>query len=525
MLGPIGQLLNRQTPQPAAKRGAAGPKPGDKPTTAPDTLVTSHVTTGEAPPVAREFRGAWIATVQNIDWPSRPGLAADQQKAELVAMLDKAKSLGLNAVVLQVRPNADSFYASPYEPYGPELTGKMGGDPGYDPLAFAVDEAHKRGLELHAWFNPFRAGKVGDAVSPDHVTRAHPEWVKQYGPNLWLDPANPQVQGYVQQVLLDVVKRYDIDAVHMDDYFYPYRVTQNGKPLDFPDKAEYDAYKASGGTLSQADWRRENINEFVYGLDNLIHTAKPSLKFGISPFGIWQPGNPPGIKGMNAYEELYADSRQWLQKGWVDYLAPQLYWPLEKPAQSFSALINWWAQQNPLKRNVYAGMATSNIGNNATWTAGEITRQIDATRETPGANGDIHFSMTPLMTDAGGIDEALARSYAAPALPPASPWLDGQAPDAPTASFATNPTTGARAVTWQPANEQDVFQWVVYARKNGSWTNAIYPASKRALLLGTDAPDALEIAAVDRSGNESQRARLDLPATSAAAPRGSAARG
>jgi uncharacterized lipoprotein YddW (UPF0748 family) len=371
-----------------------------------------------------------------------------------------------------------------------------------------VAEAHQRGLQLHAWFNPFRAAQPGDVVTPEHVSKKHPEWVKQYGGQLWLDPGNPQVQGYAQQVVMDVVRRYDVDAIHMDDYFYPYKVQANGHDVDFPDASSYKAYKDGGGTLSLEDWRRDNINRFVSGTSTLIHMEKPSVSYGIAPFGIWKPGNPPGISGMNQYEQLYADAKLWLEKGWVDYFAPQLYWPIDKPAQSFPKLLEWWTQQNPKGRHVYAGMYTSAV-QDGKWPASEITRQIDAVRQQPGAEGEIQFSMKPIMDGAKGVDKAIAGRYASPALVPASPWLDATPPAAPEASLTTNPATGAKTLTWKPADEADVFRWAVYTRRNGAWQTQIYPAGKRALLLGADAPDAIEIAAVDRTGNESARVRLE----------------
>ncbi|MDB5102119.1 MAG: hypothetical protein JWM80_6540 [Cyanobacteria bacterium RYN_339] len=494
MLRPLGSVWGQPTPSPTRPK--------------PTTPRAPRADAAPSPAAPREFRAAWVATVQNIDWPSQPGMTADQQKAELVAIMDKAAATGLNALVLQVRPNCDALYASPYEPWSKVLTGQMGKDPGYDPLAFAVDEAHKRGLQLHAWFNPFRAGQPGDVPSAEHVSRKHPEWVKHYGGQLWLDPGNPQVQGYAQQVLMDVVRRYDIDAVHMDDYFYPYKISENGHEVDFPDATSYKAYKDGGGTLELADWRRDNVNRFVLGLSTLIHMEKPKVSFGISPFGIWKPGNPPGTTGLNQFEQLYADARLWLQKGWVDYFAPQLYWPIDKPAQSFPKLLEWWTQQNPLNRHVYAGMYTSAVMEGK-WPVNEITRQIEATRKQPGAEGEIHFSMKPILTGAKGVDKALEASYAAPALVPASPWLDAEPPAAPEATLTTNPTTNRKTLTWKPQDEADVFRWAVYTQaQDGSWQTQIFPASKRTLLLGADAK-AIEIAAVDRTGNESTRVRVE----------------
>jgi uncharacterized lipoprotein YddW (UPF0748 family) len=242
-------------------------------------------------------------------------------------------------------------------------------------------------------------------------------------------------------------------------------------------------------------------------MSTLIHMEKPNVSYGIAPFGIWKPGNPPGTTGMNQYEELYADAKLWLEKGWVDYFAPQLYWPIDKPAQSFPKLLEWWTQQNPMNRHVYAGMYTSAV-QDGKWAATEIARQIDAVRKQPGAEGEIQFSMKPVATGAKGVDKLIAERYATPALVPASPWLDANPPAKPEASLTTNPSTGAKTLTWKPADEADVFRWAVYTRKDGQWSTQIYPASKRTLLLGAAAPDAIEIAAVDRTGNESERVKL-----------------
>ncbi len=312
------------------------------------------------PSPTREFRGVWIASVANIDWPSRPKLTASQQQAELIAMLDRAVTLNLNAVILQVRPAADALYASPYEPWSEFLTGEMGKPPtpAYDPLTFAVEEAHKRGLELHAWFNPYRAHhpQSKSPISAKHVSKLHPQWVKKYGKYLWLDPGEAEVQDYTLSVIMDVVKRYDIDAVHLDDYFYPYPERDGEKRvIDFPDTPSWQKYLQSGGTLNRDDWRRENINTLVQQLYQAIKQEKPWVKFGISPFGIWRPGYPTQTKSIDggsvfdAYKQIYADSRQWLVKGWLDYLAPQLYWKIEKTQQSYPVLLNWWIKQNSTK--------------------------------------------------------------------------------------------------------------------------------------------------------------------------------
>jgi uncharacterized lipoprotein YddW (UPF0748 family) len=263
------------------------------------------------PPVHREFRGVWIASVQNIDWPSQPGLSTQEQKDELVGMLDRAVALRLNAIILQVRPAADAMYASPYEPWSEYLTGRMGRAPSpwYDPLEFAVTEAHKRGLELHAWFNPYRARhpSARSAPSADHISRTHPELVKKYGSMLWMDPGEPEVREQTIRVVLDVVQRYDIDGVHIDDYFYPYKEKdRRGRIIEFPDGTSWRKYVRSGGRLQRDDWRRANVDSLIHQVYVRIKGAKPWVKFGISPFGVWRPGNPPGIGGFDSYAELSA---------------------------------------------------------------------------------------------------------------------------------------------------------------------------------------------------------------------------
>ena len=296
-----------------------------------------------APPVAREFRAAWIATVANIDWPSKPGLSVTQQKAELISLLDHAAQLHLNAVFFQVRPVADALYASSNEPWSEYLTGVQGRSPGYDPLALAVTEAHKRGLEIHAWFNPFRAAHP-DSKSPpalNHVTRTHPEIIRHYGKQTWLDPGEPESQTRALNAVLDVVKRYDVDGIVFDDYFYPYpEKGWSGAPMDFPDDASWKKFGAQSG-LARDDWRRANVNQFIQKVSQAIKAAKPQVQFGVSPFGIWRPGVPAGIspKALDAYGKLYADGRAWLANGWVDYLAPQLYWPIAQREESFPALL------------------------------------------------------------------------------------------------------------------------------------------------------------------------------------------
>ncbi|RYD38079.1 MAG: hypothetical protein EOP87_02275, partial [Verrucomicrobiaceae bacterium] len=329
------------------------------------------------PPFPREFRAAWIATVHNIDWPSTKGLSAGAQQAEMRGMLDRLAGMKINAVVFQVRPQCDALYSSSIEPWSSFLTGRMGANPGYDPLAFTIREAHARGMEVHAWFNPFRAlTSSSQAVSNNHVTRTAPHITKKFGSMVWCDPALPETRTRALNVILDVVRRYDIDGVHLDDYFYPYPAGG----LRFADGK------------SPAE-RRGYVDAFVNNLYAAVKRQKPWVRVGISPFGIWRPGVPEGIEaGIDSYEQLAGDSRKWLKNGWVDYLAPQLYWREQPRKQSFSHLLSWWRQQG--SRPVWPGIATSRINSSEDpgRPASEITSQIDTSRRIGrNWNGHIHW--------------------------------------------------------------------------------------------------------------------------------------
>ena len=486
-------------------------------------------TGAEPPPIAREFRGVWIASVKNIDWPSKPGLPVAKQKAELLALLDRCVKLKINAVVLQVRPACDALYDSPYEPWSEYLTGKMGQAPApfYDPLAFAVAEAHARGLELHAWFNPYRARLLEEnqaPADPKHISVTKPQLAKRYGKFLWLDPGEPEVQDHSLKVMVDVARRYDIDAVHMDDYFYPYRepaVGADGKPVDgrfqpFPDDVSYGRYTTGGGTLSRDDWRRDNVNRFVKRLYTALKLEKPNVKLGISPFGIWKPGHPAQIKGMNQYEAIFADAKLWLERGWVDYFAPQLYWSIENPDQSYPVLLKWWVDQNKEGRHVWPGLFTSRVrdtGDRA-FEPRQLAYQILWTRLQPGATGHIHFSMRALEEDARGIAGTLAKEvYQAQALVPASPWMAGKAPGRPHLTLSKNLLKGTLEVTCQAAPGDAPWLWAVYTKRGGRWRAEVRPASQADLSLpygGKDGVEALDVAVVDRQGQEGPRARVAI---------------
>ncbi len=452
----------------------------------------------------QEFRGVWVATVKNLDWPSRPGLTKEEQQGELVRLLDRAKELNFNAIVFQVRPAADAVYHSALEPWSEYLTGRMGGDPGWDPLAFAIREAHARGLELHAWFNPYRARHTDPAfpAAAQHVSVAAPHLVRRYGDYQWMDPGEDEVRARTTAVVLDVVRRYDVDGVHFDDYFYPYpERAADGATLPFPDDAAWERYVATGGTLARDDWRRDNVDRLIRELGPAIHKIKPWVRFGVSPFGIWRPGYPPGTEGFDAFTGIYADSKKWLEEGWVDYLAPQLYWPAADPLRSFPKLLAWWLKQNAKGRHVWPGITPNRVasGRPNAFYPEEILNQVAAAREL-GAAGTIHFSIKPYLEDRAALGTRLADSlYAEPALPPASPWLDA-VPPAPPSVFWNDIS---RSLGVSPGEPEVPRFWIVRALVGGRWVTDVVSGELREVPLGT-IPAAVAVMAVDRAGNVSQ---------------------
>jgi len=471
----------------------------------------AYVAANIIPPAPmREFRGAWVATVGNIDWPSKAGLSSEQQKAELLSILDRAVHLKLNAILLQVRPACDALYVSTLEPWSEYLTGRMGQapTPSYDPLSFAVEEAHRRGLELHAWFNPFRARHLNARSAPaaNHISKTRPQWVRQYGKALWLDPGESAARDYSIRVVLDVVRRYDIDGVHLDDYFYPYQEEDAaGNPLAFPDWPSWKHYQETGGKLSRNDWRRANIDGFVERLYQSIKAEKPFVKFGVSPFGIWRPGFPEQIRGYDAYEKIYADSRKWLVNGWGDYFAPQLYWNIDPPEQSYPVLLKWWADQNVRKRHLWPGNALSRSGR----TAEEILNQVRLTRKQPGATGNVFWSFKSFLGNRGNIVEALSREvYSQPALVPASSWLDNTPPGIPRLTVA-NEASGRVKISWHASTAEPVWLWMLQTKAGNEWRLEILPGRQNAQSLARNVlPEVIVLRAIDRCGNASMPAPL-----------------
>jgi uncharacterized lipoprotein YddW (UPF0748 family) len=463
----------------------------------------------DTPPAPqREFRGLWVATVNNVDWPSKPGLSTHDQQAELLAILDRSVALHLNAIILQVRPDCDAFYDSKIEPWSEYITGVMGRAPSpyYDPLEFAVAAAHKRGLELHAWFNPFRVRSLDmkTPVSPDFVSRRRPEIVRHYGQYLWLDPAERDARAYALSVVMDVVHRYDIDGVHFDDYFYPYHEKAGTRELDFPDETTWAKYQASGGKLSRNDWRRDNINQFIQTVYLSIKADKPWVKFGVSPFGIWRPKFPPQIRGFDSFDELYSDSRHWLRNGWVDYLSPQLYWPVASQEQNFGALLKWWAEENIRRRHLWPGMKVSDWRSVTDGNGRETVREVETTRHQAGATGDILWHAKPLMQNLAGVADFLGREvYTKTALIPASPWMNSTNPPAPT--LIVKSTERVVRMKWKPGANSTPWLWVLNKKIGGHWIIEIFPADIREHSFLTpdlaSHPSLLALAAVDRCGN------------------------
>lgn len=453
----------------------------------------------------REFRGAWVATVDNIDWPSKKGLPVAEQQRELTLILDRARAVGLNALIFQVRPACDAMYPSTLEPWAEWLTGSQGQapDPLWDPLQFAVDGAHARGLELHAWFNPYRARhtKATSPPSADHVAQ-RTDLCVEYAGYLWLDPGRQEARTHTLRVIADVVARYDVDGVHLDDYFYPYPV--KGHP--FPDDASFAAAQRRGFVGNRAAWRRHNVDELVAAIGREVHAVKPWVKFGISPFGIARPGVPKGIEaGIDQYESLAADVQGWLAKGWCDYMAPQLYWPIAQTKQSYTTLLAWWPTVNPEHRHLWIGNYTSKVGSKG-WPKDELLAQVLCTQGERGATGNIHFSMKALVQDRGGVATALRRGpYAELALVPASPWLDAKPPASPTIEVETVETGGV-VVRAQVADDDARFL-AVYGGDDGGLRLLDVAAAPRAEFRLGVRPRRIAVTTVDRAGNESPPAR------------------
>jgi uncharacterized lipoprotein YddW (UPF0748 family) len=475
------------------------------------TLGTAQPLTGavpQAPDIPREFRAAWVATVANIDWPSKRTLTTPEAQAEVRATVQRAAALGLNALVLQVRTSADALYPSALEPWSEYLTGTQGlaPAPAWDPLALWIHEAHAAGLELHAWFNPYRArqSNAQSAQHPSHLSATQPDWVKTYGKQLWIDPGEPGAVAHTLAVFRDVLRRYPVDALHIDDYFYPYpEKDATVAEVDFPDEASWQRYGVATG-LGRADWRRNNVDRLVKAMFDLTREARPGTRLGISPFGIMKPSDrPPGIAGFSQYDKLYADVERWLREGWLDYLVPQLYWPRAQAPQAFGPLLQGWMGLNPQKRHIWAGLYTSRINDTPqSWVPDEITGQIALTRELNPSSGHVHFSMVALNQNRKGVTDALrATSYPTPALPPATPWVADDAPP-PLRLWQVRPDGGpARWSLATPDNAAPHRAWLWW-RVQGQWRGQLIGPS---LFDWPEGADTLVASAIGRNGVEGAR--------------------
>ena len=502
------------------------------------------------PPAPREFRAVWVASVANIDWPSRKDLTVAEQRAEISSIIERASELKLNAIILQVRTSADALYDSTLEPWSEYLTGEQGKapQPFYDPLNEWIEKAHARGIELHAWFNPYRARHTAAKSPPsrDHIANTHPGAVKSYGGYLWMDPGEPIAAKRTLDVILDVVRRYDIDGVHIDDYFYPYPVTTPAVPpatpieIDFPDAAAWSNYLLTGGKLARADWRRQNVNTLIEKIYTGIKAEKRWVKFGVSPFGLGKPElRPPGIAGFSQYDKLYADVELWLQRGWMDYFVPQLYWPINQPPQAFGVLLDYWLKQNIAHRHVWPGLYTSRIMTSAnpnpgapgapgeharSWEPSEILNQIALTRARaivePLANGHVHFSMAALSQNRKSISDQLKRvAYPTTALVPSMPWL-GAPPTVPIITPNVNAISRKMSLQISAGAGALPLRYAIWTRddKSNGWkfqaklvgTQDRAKGSLDWALDSTAASSEMVISAIDRIGNESARVTLNV---------------
>jgi uncharacterized lipoprotein YddW (UPF0748 family) len=414
-----------------------------------------------------EFRGVWVATVVNIDWPAAGSWDSEKQKADYIRLLDLHQKNGMNAMIVQVRPAADAFYPSPFEPWSQWLTGTQGKPPSpfYDPLEFMIEETHKRGMEFHAWLNPYRAvfDVNSSSITDNHITRTKPNWFLTYGEKRYFDPGNKEAQKFVVQVVRDIVKRYDVDAIHMDDYFYPYRIP--GK--EFPDE---NSYRNSGTTLKKEDWRRSNTDSIIQALSLTIKEQKKHVRFGISPFSVWRnkendPRGSDSKAGQTNYDDLYADILLWLKKGWIDYVTPQLYFEIGHDKVAFEKMLEWWSR-NSYGRHVYIGhgIYKANENNAAFKKPSELPNQIKLLRRYPSVQGSVYYSSKIFERNPNGWNDSLRNNYYKyPALLPPMRWIDNEKPWPPIVEKQLMQDSVIKfSVRPDPRNLIDIKYYVIY---------------------------------------------------------------
>lgn len=467
----------------------------------------------DAPPDSpREFRAVWVATLDNIDWPSRSGLSTSQQQQETLRILDRAEELHLNAVILQVRSAADAIYPSQLEPWSRCLTGVQGKapEPVWDPLQFWIEQAHLRGLELHAWMNPCRAHTNRGELADSHIARRQPELVQRYGNLLWMDPGRRETLEQTLNVASDILRRYDVDGLHVDDYFYPYPVEQqDGQIQPFPDDDSWQLRSPSERDSSRADWRRANVNRLVQGLWKRVVAERPEVRFGISPFGIGRPGRVPGITGFDQYAGIYADPELWLQQGWCDYMAPQLYWSIDLPAQSFPVLLKFWQEQSAGRIPIWPGLLTSRVGaRTKQFPAEEILRQVAETRKGSMVSGQLHFSMNTLMKNPEHLADRLkSEVYAQSALAPVHQRAPGSPLAAPQVRLSSD---GPQRLQMRSEAGPEFRGWAVWLQIDGKWQFTV--VSPRVAELQIPATvQRCHVTAVSRTGLESRPTIVRIP--------------
>ncbi len=446
------------------------------------SIATVHLNaqSSEAvPAIQRELRATWVTSVYNLDWPSKVGLSEKKQKQELIELLDNCQHLNLNAIFLQVRPEGDALYNSKLEPWSHWLTGKMGKSPGYDPLAFCIAEAHRRGIEVHAWINPFRAlTDISRKVNSKHFSLRKDLVFKKVGNKLWLDPSYVGNRRWVVDVIDDIVSRYNIDGVHMDDYFYPYPSFDEDKNIKdpFPDKVEHQRYLSAGGDKDIEAWRRENIDIFIQSVAAKIKARKPWVRFGISPFGIWRPGVPAGTDAqVSSYDHLACDSLKWAKEGWVDYLTPQLYWAIDSE-QSFYKLMQWWAIQSNVP--IWPGLDVDRIFSKKepSRNAEEILEQVILSRQLgmkyQQSQGQAFWRSSAVLGNKDKVANKLKRYFYAQKalLPPLNTSFKPQAPKSPQVNLVKN------SKGWELTCVLNSHRAVVQFKLQGRWQqlNTLY---------------------------------------------------
>lgn len=452
-------------------------------------IIHSSASYSQDYPPKYEFRAVWVATVANIDWPSSQDLTSEEQQVEFKTLVRFHKNNGMNALIVQIRPNSDALYASPYEPWSQWLTGEEGKPPVpfYDPLEFMIDVCREEQLEFHAWFNPFRAIFDLEDAMPDstHVMYTNPQWIVPYGKHAYLNPGLPEVRSHVIHVVSDVARRYDIDGVHFDDYFYPYKIDS----LTFTDSLSYINYGQKFSNID--DWRRDNINQFIKKLSDTLNAIRPAIKFGVSPFGVWRNRDVDASgsetqAGQTTYDDLYADVRLWLKRGWIDYVVPQVYFSIGYPPADYEKLVDWWSH-NTFGRQLYIGHAAYKINNNhdENWSkASQIPKQIRLNRSNFQVDGSVYFSAKSFRKNPLNIIDSLRyRYYPNPALVPVMSWniSDSKPPPSPPVNLKAARNGKQVLLQWDGNIQDSVRKYVVYLKKGDTSANL----SDAQAILGT----------------------------------------